>query len=104
MNKQNNKSKQEIESMKTELEQVKEKLSKAENEKKLKNYQLEEKIKENIKIINEKEEVTTKIKDIEYNLKTNKTMIENQNKEFKKEMSKNIKQKLLPPLLNEPAV
>ena len=88
MNKQNNKSKQEIESMKTELEQVKEKLSKAENEKKLKNYQLEEKIKENIKIINEKEEVTTKIKDIEYNLKTNKTMIENQNKEFKKEVDK----------------
>ena len=49
---------------------------------------MEEKIKENIKIINEKEEVTTKIKDIEYNLKTNKTMIENQNKEFKKEVDK----------------
>jgi uncharacterized protein (DUF3084 family) len=88
LNKQNNKSKQEIETMKTELEQVKEKLYKAESEKKLKNYQLEEKIKENIKIINEKEEVTTKIKDIEYNLKTNKTMIENQNKEFKKELDK----------------
>ena len=88
LNKQNNKSKQEIESMKTKLEQVKEKLNKAENEKKLKNYQLEEKIKENIKIINEKEEVTTKIKDIEYNLKTNKTLIENQNKEFKKELDR----------------
>ena len=88
LNKQNYKSKQEIDSMKTELEQVKEKLSKAENEKKLKNYQLEEKIKENIKIINEKEGIMTRIKDVEYNLKTNKTMIENQNKEFKKELDK----------------
>ena len=88
LNKQNNKSKQEIELMKNELEQVKEKLNEIENEKKLKNYQLEEKIKENIKIINEKEEISSKIKDIEYNLKTNKTLIENQNKEFKKELDR----------------
>ena len=88
LSKQNNKSKQEIELMKTELEQIKEKLNEAENEKKLKNYQLEEKIKENIKIINEKEEISSKIKDIEYNLKTNKTLIENQNKEFKKELDR----------------
>ena len=88
LNKQNNKSKQEIELMKTELEQLKEKLNDIENEKKLKNYQLEEKIKENIKIINEKEEISSKIKDIEYNLKTNKTLIENQNKEFKKELDR----------------
>ena len=51
---------------------MKEKLNEIENEKKLKNYQLEEKIKENIKIINEKEEIATRIKDVEYNLKTNK--------------------------------
>ena len=88
LGKQNNKLKQEIEMMKTELEQVKEKLSEIENEKKLKSYQLEEKIKENIKIINEKEEISSKIKDIEYNLKTNKTLIENQNKEFKKELDR----------------
>ena len=88
LSKQNNKSKQEIELMKTELEQLKEKLNDIENEKKLKNYQLEEKIKENIKIINEKEEISSKIKDIEYNLKTNKTLIENQNKEFKKELDR----------------
>jgi len=88
LSKQNNKLKQEIEMMKTELEQVKEKLSEIENEKKLKSYQLEEKIKENIKIINEKEEISSKIKDIEYNLKTNKTLIENQNKEFKKELDR----------------
>ena len=88
LNKQNNKSKQEMELMKTELEQIKEKLNEVENEKRLKNYQLEEKIKENIKIINEKEEITSKIKDIEYNLKTNKTLIENQNKEFKKELDR----------------
>ena len=88
INKQNNKSKQEIESLKTELEQAKEKLDKTENEKKLKNYQLEEKIKENIKIINEKEDIMNKIKEAEYNLKTNKIMIENQNKEFKKEIEK----------------
>jgi hypothetical protein len=49
---------------------------------------LEEKIKENIKIINEKEEIMSRIKEVEYNLKTNKTMIENQNKEFKKEIDK----------------
>ena len=74
--------------MKKELEQAKEKLDKIENEKKLKNYQLEEKIKENIKIINEKEDIMNKIKEAEYNLKTNKIMIENQNKEFKKEIDK----------------
>ena len=88
ISKQNNKSKQEIETLKTELEQAKEKLDKTENEKKLKNYQLEEKIKENIKIINEKEDIMNKIKEAEYNLKTNKIMIENQNKEFKKEIEK----------------
>ena len=88
ISKQNNKSKQEIETLKTELEQAKEKLDKSENEKKLKNYQLEEKIKENIKIINEKEDIMNKIKEAEYNLKTNKIMIENQNKEFKKEIEK----------------
>ena len=88
INKQNNKSRLEIESLKTELEQTTEKLNKRENEKKLKNYQLEEKIKENIKIINEKEEISERIKEVEYNLKTNKTMIENQNKEFKKEIDK----------------
>ena len=88
INKQNYKTKQELESLKIELEQTKEKLNEIENDKKLKNYQLEEKIKENIKIINEKEEIMTKIKDVEYNLKTNNTMIENQNKEFKKEIDK----------------
>ena len=88
INKQNNKWRQEIELIKTELEQTKEKLYKIENEKKLKNYQLEEKIKENIKIINEKEEIMERVKEAEYNLKTNKTMIENQNKEFKKEIDK----------------
>ena len=88
LNRQNYKSKQEVESLKNELQQVKEKLSEIENEKKLKNYQLEEKIKENIKIINEKEEIMSRIKDVEYNLKTNKTMIESQNKEFKKELDK----------------
>ena len=77
INKQNNKSKQEIESLKTELEQAKEKLDKTENEKKLKNYQLEEKIKENIKIINEKEDIMNKIKEAEYNLKTNKIIFSN---------------------------
>ena len=41
-----------------------------------------------LKIINEKDEIMSKIKDVEYNLKTNKTMIENQNKEFKKELDK----------------
>ena len=55
LNKQYYKTKQELELLKTELEQTKEKLNEVENEKKLKNYQLEEKIKENIKIINEKE-------------------------------------------------
>ena len=88
LNKQNNKSKQEVESLKNELKQVKEKLNEIENEKKLKNYQLEEKIKENIKIINEKEEIMSRIKDVEYNLKTNRSMIENQNREFKKELDK----------------
>ena len=88
LSKQNLKSKQEIDTMKSELEQIKEKLNKVENEKKLKNYQLEEKIKENIKIINEKEGIMSKIKDVEYNLKTNKNMIDNKNKEFKKEIDK----------------
>ena len=88
INKQNNKSRLEIESLKTELEQTTEKLNKIENEKKLKNYQLEEKIKENIQIINEKDDIMVRIKEAEYNLKTNKTMIENQNKEFKKEIDK----------------
>ena len=88
INKQNNKSRQEIELLTNELEQTKEKLDKVENEKKLKNYQLEEKIKENIKIINEKEDIMARIKEAEYNLKTNKIMIENQNKEFKKEIDK----------------
>ena len=88
INKQNNKSKQEIEFLKTELDQTKERLDKSENEKKLKNYQLEEKIKENIKIINEKEDIMARVKEAEYNLKTNKIMIENQNKEFKKEIDK----------------
>ena len=88
INKQNNKSKQEIEFLKTELDQTKERLDKIENEKKLKNYQLEEKIKENIKIINEKEDIMARVKEAEYNLKTNKIMIENQNKEFKKEIDK----------------
>ena len=88
LNKQNYKTKQELDSIKNELGQIKEKLSEVENEKKLKNYQLEEKIKENIKIINEKDEIMSKIKDVEYNLKTNKTMIENQNKEFKKALDK----------------
>ena len=88
INKQNYKYKQEIELLANELEQTKEKLDKVENEKKLKNYQLEEKIKENIKIINEKEDIMNKIKEAEYNLKTNKIMIENQNKEFKKEIDK----------------
>ena len=87
-NKQNYKYKQEIELLANELEQTKEKLDKVENEKKLKNYQLEEKIKENIKIINEKEDIMARIKEAEYNLKTNKIMIENQNKEFKKEIDK----------------
>ena len=88
LNKQNYKYKQEIELLTNELEQTKEKLDKVENEKKLKNYQLEEKIKENIKIINEKEDIMARIKEAEYNLKTNKIMIENQNKEFKKEIDK----------------
>lgn len=88
INKQNYKYKQEIELLTNELEQTKEKLDKVENEKKLKNYQLEEKIKENIKIINEKEDIMARIKEAEYNLKTNKIMIENQNKEFKKEIDK----------------
>ena len=88
INKQNNKSKEEIEFLKTELDQTKERLDKIENEKKLKNYQLEEKIKENIKIINEKEDIMARVKEAEYNLKTNKIMIENQNKEFKKEIDK----------------
>ena len=88
INKQNYKYKQEIELLVNELEQTKEKLDKVENEKKLKNYQLEEKIKENIKIINEKEDIMARIKEAEYNLKTNKIMIENQNKEFKKEIDK----------------
>ena len=88
INKQNYKYKQEIELLANELEQTKEKLDKVENEKKLKNYQLEEKIKENIKIINEKEDIMARIKEAEYNLKTNKIMIENQNKEFKKEIDK----------------
>ena len=87
-NKQNYKYKQEIELLANELEQTKEKLDKVENEKKLKNYQLEEKIKENIKIINEKEDIMARIKEAEYNLKTNKIMIEKQNKEFKKEIDK----------------
>ena len=88
LNKVNNKSRQEIELLSTELEQTKEKLDKVENEKKLKNYQLEEKIKENIKIITEKDDIMARVKDAEYNLKTNKIMIENQNKEFKKEIDK----------------
>ena len=88
LNKQNYKTKQELDSIKIELGQIKEKLNEVENEKKLKNYQLEEKIKENIKIINEKDEIMSKIKDVEYNLKTNRTMIENQNKEFKKALDK----------------
>ena len=88
LNKQNYKTKQELDSIKNELGQIKEKLNEVENEKKLKNYQLEEKIKENIKIINEKDEIMSKIKDVEYNLKTNKIMIENQNKEFKKALDK----------------
>ena len=77
INKQNNKSKQEIESLKTELEQAKEKLDKTENEKKLKNYQLEEKIKENIKIINEKEE-TKKEAQKEINTQIKNTVTINQ--------------------------
>ena len=88
VNKQYYKTKQELELLKTELEKTKEKLNEVENEKKLKNYQLEEKIKENIKIINEKEGIMQRIKDVEYNLNTNKTMIENQNKEYKKEIDK----------------
>ena len=88
LNKQNYKSKKELENTKNELETIKEKLSEVENEKKLKSYQLEEKIKENIKIINEKEGIMAKIKDIEYNLKTNKSMVENQNKGFKREIDK----------------
>ena len=88
LNKQYYKTKQELELLKTELEKTKEKLNEVENEKKLKNYQLEEKIKENIKIINEKEGIMQRIKDVEYNLNTNKTMIENQNKEYKKEIDK----------------
>ena len=88
INKQNNKLRQELEYINSELEQAKEKLNKVENEKKLKNYQLEEKIKENIQIINEKEDIMIRIKEAEYNLKTNKTMIDNQNKEFKKEIDK----------------
>jgi len=88
VNKQYYKTKQELELLKTELAQTKEKLNEVENEKKLKNYQLEEKIKENIKIINEKEGIMQRIKDVEYNLNTNKTMIENQNKEYKKEIDK----------------
>ena len=88
INKQNNKLRQELEYINSELEQAKQKLNKVENEKKLKNYQLEEKIKENIQIINEKEDIMIRIKEAEYNLKTNKTMIDNQNKEFKKEIDK----------------
>ena len=88
LNKQNIKWNEQIELLNTELEQTKEKLDKIETEKKLKNYQLEEKIKENIKIINEKEDIMARVKEAEYNLKTNKTMIENQNKEFKKEIDK----------------
>ena len=84
INKQNNKLRQELEYINSELEQAKEKLNKVENEKKLKNYQL----KENIQIINEKEDIMIRIKEAEYNLKTNKTMIDNQNKEFKKEIDK----------------
>lgn len=88
LNKQNTKAKQDIDQMKNELEQMKSKLTEAENDKKLKNYQLEEKIKENIQIINEKEDILTKIKDVEYNIKTNKNFLDNQNKEFKKELDR----------------
>lgn len=88
LNKQNTKAKQDIDTMKNELEQMKSKLTEVENDKKLKNYQLEEKIKENIQIINEKEDILTKIKDVEYNIKTNKNFLDNQNKEFKKELDK----------------
>ena len=88
LNKQYTKAKQDIETMKNDMEQIKSKLTEVENDKKLKNYQLEEKIKENIQIISEKEDILTKIKDVEYNIKTNKNFIDNQNKEFKKELDR----------------
>ena len=88
LNKQYTKAKQDIDTMKNEIEQTKSKLTEVENDKKLKNYQLEEKIKENIQIISEKEDILTKIKDVEYNIKTNKNFIDNQNKEFKKELDR----------------
>ena len=88
LNKQYTKAKQDLDTMKNEIEQTKSKLTEVENDKKLKNYQLEEKIKENIQIISEKEDILTKIKDVEYNIKTNKNFIDNQNKEFKKELDK----------------
>ena len=88
LNKQYTKAKQDIDTMKSEMEQMKSKLTEVENDKKLKNYQLEEKIKENIQIISEKEDILTKIKDVEYNIKTNKNFIDNQNREFKKELDR----------------
>ena len=88
LNKQYTKAKQDLDTMKNEIEQTKSKLTEVENDKKLKNYQLEEKIKENIQIISEKEDILTKIKDVEYNIKTNKNFIDNQNKEFKKELDR----------------
>ena len=88
LNKQYTKAKQDIDTMKNDMEQIKSKLTEVENDKKLKNYQLEEKIKENIQIISEKEDILTKIKDVEYNIKTNKNFIDNQNKEFKKELDR----------------
>ena len=50
-----------IRRQKKEIKDLKQRLINIENEKKLKNYQLEEKIKENIKIINEKEEIKENI-------------------------------------------
>ena len=88
LNKQYTKAKQDIDTMKNDMEQIKSKLTEVENDKKLKNYQLEEKIKENKQIKNEKEDILTKIKDVEYNIKTNKNFIDNQNKEFKKELDR----------------
>ena len=88
LTKQYTKAKQDIDTMKNEMEQIKSKLTEVENDKKLKNYQLEEKIKENIQIISEKEDILTKIKDVEYNIKTNKNFIDNQNREFKKELDR----------------
>ena len=60
LNKQYTKAKQDIDTMKNDMEQIKSKLTEVENDKKLKNYQLEEKIKENIQIISEKEDILTK--------------------------------------------